>query len=77
MGFNMCEYCENKKSIMGKMVQTFCSIESYCSEIDKDEIIFSSLIQEADRLPFHVYMKIKCNFCPICGRKLREVSEND
>ena len=71
----MCEYCENKKPIKGELVQKFCSIESYVSEINKDELILSALIQEADRLPFHVYMKIKCNFCPMCGRKLSEVSE--
>lgn len=72
----MCGFCENKKPLISKLAQRYCSVESYVSEIQNKVLICSALVQEADRLPFNVVMNIEINFCPICGKDLRR-EENE
>ena len=73
----MCEFCETKKSLLSELNNKYCAIESFVTEIQGDEIVFSALIQEADRPPYHIMAKIKSNYCPKCGRELSEVSKDE
>lgn len=68
----MCEFCENKKPLEAKLFQKFCTIESYVVEMKDNNLIYSALVQGENGNPFSAYMKTKCNFCPMCGRKLIE-----
>lgn len=73
----MCEYCESNKAIATEIKQTGYFISSMVVGIEKgNSLVSQTIIQWADGITNPMpKAEEKINFCPICGRKLSEVSE--
>lgn len=77
----MCEYCENRKNL-------FLTRDSFnIDKTDSSEMIIknlkSGIVEIASQDSFSMYDKttrtirrIVINYCPICGRKLKNAEEN-
>ena len=73
----MCEFCENDKTIISSIKQFADRIETVICGVKGRELFCSTMIQTSGIILSPAIAERKINYCPMCGRKLSEVSEND
>ncbi len=69
---NMCEFCKNKKEIIQENYQDGLGSGSMIIGIRGKKIILSHLFKSNNGNLQMQEFSAKCEFCPMCGRKLVE-----
>lgn len=90
-GINMCEFCENywneeykeyTVSNLSDRIESKYNAEHYTGiqtfiDLDTSEIVVIACLDNEYIKPILKTEKIKIKYCPMCGRKLSEVSDDE
>ena len=73
-----CKYCSDKNKAIESVKSDLDATAFIDEENNELSVCFSETVYEANEIDDEIlyYIDVKINYCPMCGRKLKDETEN-